>query len=731
MPPNANIYEVADALMRYIHPNNAKGTKGRPFMGNTMLSKGELLFNSDGVSRVTKTDAYHLDKPTHILSSPQSYDLLKASGYPQSKLGVRSTVQQDLGRENLRKKALFGSIANHDEGTIDPATAKDLQAAVGVNITSAGDMTKKDALKEAKKYSAEGAAGGLIGLILPALLGHPLGLLGAAAGASAAIIRHSDSFKTLLFGKEVDGSNKRDGSGVLSKSVVSFIQDKFPTMLKFGLAGIIPGAITGLGILPGLFAGAGIGFLKTSDEARRGLFGDGVKIGDQQKEIINKLLPAGIKGAGVGALAGLITVGGPFGIAGGAIIGSAINMARTTDEFKDAVFGTEDKDGERVGGLLGEVGDAFSPLKDAANDLKESIKKSVQTNILQPLSDFLNPFIKEIPHLLGIIPNAINNMLENTIGLSISSLVKDYIIRPLSMPFKALTKAAGGIFKAVTSPLRLLGTVGRRIRGNQILAQRADDMTASERIDFMNNKLNNVTQRWMKKRYQKTGQKFDTFLADIGTENGATLEQAKGLMDNLGTLTDTQKGLSASKKSNEKELRDALNKAAGGLLPKKAVDEAMKKIRAGKSEDVVKILRKYALGKGKGGLTSTELDEVLGSATKGGKSIKELLTDNKSINERIGKFSNRTDKDLSDAEQKTVDMFRRMGINVDITDKKQLTKLKKLLGTEITNIEAGADRGETIDEQLSNNVKGIFDYVEKIVNEGIKVSFGDKDNKKP
>ena len=90
--------DYALAFLRGVDRSFAKGTMGKPFMGNTMLSKGELLFNSDGVSRVKKTDAYRIDKPTHILSSPQSYDLLKASGYPQNKLGVRSTVQQDLGK---------------------------------------------------------------------------------------------------------------------------------------------------------------------------------------------------------------------------------------------------------------------------------------------------------------------------------------------------------------------------------------------------------------------------------------------------------------------------------------------------------------------------------------------------------------------------------------------------------------------------------------------------------
>ena len=474
-----NPAELAYKAVSLFNKNNAKGTMGKPFMGNTMLSKGELLFNSDGVSRVKKTDAYRIDKPTHILSSPQSYDLLKASGYPQNKLGVRSTVQQDLGRENLKKKSIINNLPNHDEGTVEVS---------GANST----------LKEAKNWLPEGAAGGLVGILATLLTGLPVGL-GAIGGATASIISNSDKFKEALFGKIDEGTGKRDGSGAVSKSIVDFAQKNFPTMFKYGLAGIIPSMlIPGIGILPGLLAGAGVGFFKSSDEARRGLFGDGLKIGDQQKDIINKLLPAGLKGAGIGAAAGLITVGGPFGIAGGAILGSALGMANTTEEFKTAIFGN----GDDEEGLLGAVGEAFQPLKDAANDLKDSIKQSVQQNIIQPLNDFINPFVKQIPHMLSIIPEYVNKFLDSQIGLTLKNIVKNTIGRPVGAIVKAGSKLAGGAFKVATSPLRLLGAAGRKMRAGQIMDMRADDMTASERINFMNTKLNPITQRRMLKQYQ-------------------------------------------------------------------------------------------------------------------------------------------------------------------------------------------------------------------------------------
>ena len=119
----------------------------------------------------------------------------------------------------------------------------------------------------------------------------------------------------------------------------------------------------------------GQGFLaKARDSLRDGLnkwgealFGkqkneDGTEIATeftkQVKERAPKAFATGIAGAGVGLLNGMGTFGLlgsaflPGGPIGGAIVGSALGFVTQSDRFKDWLFGKEDENGERTGGLI-------------------------------------------------------------------------------------------------------------------------------------------------------------------------------------------------------------------------------------------------------------------------------------------------------------------------------------------------------------------------------------------
>ena len=92
---------VSKRFLRDYNANHAKGTIASiPFKGSTMLSKGEMLFNSKGIGVVKKTDAYNISEPTHILSSYDSNPLLKSMGMNP---GARRTPEQDLRSENNLK----------------------------------------------------------------------------------------------------------------------------------------------------------------------------------------------------------------------------------------------------------------------------------------------------------------------------------------------------------------------------------------------------------------------------------------------------------------------------------------------------------------------------------------------------------------------------------------------------------------------------------------------------
>ena len=82
----------------------------------------------------------------------------------------------------------------------------------------------------------------------------------------------------------------------------------------------------------------------------------GKEVWAEIKEKASKVLPSGLAGSAVGAMGGMMSggvlgtlVGGPIG---GALLGFAGGIASKSEKFKDWLFGPEDKDGNRAGGLI-------------------------------------------------------------------------------------------------------------------------------------------------------------------------------------------------------------------------------------------------------------------------------------------------------------------------------------------------------------------------------------------
>lgn len=82
----------------------------------------------------------------------------------------------------------------------------------------------------------------------------------------------------------------------------------------------------------------------------------GKEVWAEIKEKASKVLPSGLAGSAVGAMGGMMSggvlgtlVGGPIG---GALLGFAGGLASRSEKFKDWLFGPEDKDGNRAGGLI-------------------------------------------------------------------------------------------------------------------------------------------------------------------------------------------------------------------------------------------------------------------------------------------------------------------------------------------------------------------------------------------
>ena len=355
-----------------------------------------------------------------------------------------------------------------------------------------------------KKYGTAGIAGGLlgggVGLGLSALTGLPGGpIVGAAVGAIGNIARKSKTVNEALFGKIVgvdeDGNEEREG-GFIDAEVQKAVKKYVPSMAKFGLGGAAVGLLTPLGPVGGAIIGSAIGFMKKSDDFSGFLFGDEGIFSLEDKEKFKKALPNMGLGAAAGALTGLL--GGPFGLVGGALVGTAGGFLSTTDKFKELVLGKEydtgkqDKDGNpiiaRHGGLLGAIKSiTLDPVKNGVKYLKNTMVDFVQKDIMTPLKNGVKPIANMFKNMFESIgkgvTGVINHFFETKIGVPIQEFVTDKFLKPIEKAAKTVVsfpfKFMGSI---VSAPFKLLGFVGNNIRANQIKSGKDFGSTAEERL---------------------------------------------------------------------------------------------------------------------------------------------------------------------------------------------------------------------------------------------------------
>lgn len=685
--------------------NFAKGTMGTPFAGgNTMLSKGELLFDSTGMRRVNETAPYTLTEPTHILNSEDSYELLKILGMGAKDLGRKSTVQQDLAKENLIKNKLLNDIPNNAEANT-----------IGVSI----DKDKaKEIGNEAKLFIPEAAAGGLVGVIVSSLfnlIGGPL--LGGAIGAAGTLVAKSGKLQEALFGKEKDG--EREG-GIVKKEIIDKAKKYFPTMFKYGMAGIIPGLITPLGPLGGLMAGAAFGYVKSNEEFKNKYFGKtNLILSESEKSIIKKLLPGAGKGAVIGAATSLL-FGGPFGLLGNAVVGSAIGMMTTTDDFKESVFGRE-IDGVRQGGLLGAVSDAFKPLADAGRNLGSSIQKTIEENIIIPLRKFTVPLVHQIPRILGFLPRKLGEYIESKFAGTIESFIKNQIVDRFNPIATKVIGGTGKAFQLITTPVRKLGDIGDKMTAGAIQRYEADYMTAAERYRHMTQVMGNNN--------SYNGIELDKALMDMGAKgSNFTVEKAKALRDSLTKITDTETSLKGAIRNQDAMVSRALSTAFEGRINRKDIAKVEKLIRGGRTDEAMAQLRKHVVNGSDSGLTSQQFNDLMNSASsasKDGKSLLEIMQRRAVLNDRLDAVKNLTEDKRNEENNQIAKMLEGAGIkDIDINNRHDVEKLYKLLDTEIVNREANGTDREAIFKKNSDNITSLAENLQKISNEGIKIAIG-------
>lgn len=146
----------------------------------------------------------------------------------------------------------------------------------------------------------------------------------------------SEGIKVRIFGEKDENGEKVTKEGILQKA-------------QNGISNAVSSFHKGLaGWRHALFGGD----YNEDDDPEK----TGAETWKKIKEKASKMLPSGLTGAIVGAGGGAMTggilgtlVGGPIG---GALLGFAGGIASRSDKFKNWLFGPEDEEGNRVGGLI-------------------------------------------------------------------------------------------------------------------------------------------------------------------------------------------------------------------------------------------------------------------------------------------------------------------------------------------------------------------------------------------
>jgi beta-N-acetylglucosaminidase len=629
-------------------PGKARGTTGT-FSGRSALSKGETFFNKYGSGKVNKTGIYDVTTPSVILNAQDSYNLGLTSDKPDSL------------EECLRKE-------------------KEVARKAGYSISSNanGSVKFKDDLNEVKDKAPETAAGAILGAGA-GLLGMPGGIIGGALiGAAANFIRSSDKAKKFLFGDIDEATGKRNGEGVVNRKIVNFVNDKFPDMAKYGLAGIIPGAIAGFGPVGGFAIGAGISLLKNSATINDALFGAKGAIGEKEKDILKDLKEKGKHGAIAGGLTGLaaklIFKTSGLGILGGIVLGAGFDIMGSSGEFKNGLLGEIGPDGKRQGGVIGALADAFQPLRDASENFRDKLNETIEEGFIKPMHDFVTPFIHELPRIVTFIPRKISEFLDKTkLGKTIERKIDDWIGRPIKfITNKIFTPIVNGVLTVAKLPGRGLSAIGNRIRRGQIKRHDADYMTAQERLDFADTHDMGIT------GYNAS---YDKRLAAIGTEEGMSLDEATELRNNLYSITDTREGLKSSRKKAGKDIMKMLDnyEVDGVKLNSKTLKKVKQAIDSGRVENVEKMIREGGL-RGKGAaLTQDQYNNLFKSEGLGDAILK--YTD---LVNRENAVKNTADWD--EAKKGLKDQLAAAGVDID--NARDVDRYIKNLDTEINRIRA-------------------------------------------
>lgn len=416
----------------------------------------------------------------------------------------------------------------------------------------------KDKFKKAAPIAVGGAVTGMISSVLKAPLtgGSGLGVLGmqllpggilggAIMGMGVGLLKNSDTFKNILFGKQ-DENGERKGTW-LSKSFGN---------MKQKMAGVSP-------FLKNALKGGAVGAVTGATLAHMGVLGAAVSSG-----------PIGMGIAGLG-----------------------IGIASSTKKFQDWLFGTEefDDDGNSLGrknGYLGRVKNMINAniIEPIAFSFKKNMVELVdwtKDKITLPFRTAFGPILDSISGIKDNVVDFVKDRFED-IGNGITSMIRS----TLGKLFSPITTLIGKVGSALIGGTRVglqvaAAPLAMGLQGLNILTmgKRRKDYKDYRKAylaqEANGGMMNTLNEYWNKKRQDGQNVGFfdkvsDTINAYMGNgeiaesfRKGYVEEKTKQGQNKLGWLT---------AKDEKKKLRKDMKKEKDALSQWEEVDKYGRKL---------------------------------------------------------------------------------------------------------------------------------------------------------
>ena len=475
------------------------------------------------------------------------------------------------------------------------------------------------------------------------------------------------------FADNVYGSFK-DAKDWISKYIPQSVKDKFNIIAPYIKSGAAAGAVSGLLGGPfGLIGGA--------------LMGTTVGIVQNNDEIQNVLFGPGISNAiqkffgskkgstyaAVGATVGGL-VGGPFGAVGGLMLGTGLNFVKTSDTFQKYILGPK--------GLISRMDHFFGPTfmqtrKDIGEYIQEAITKPIE-NAMIPVGTALQIGLKKSFELL-------DKGLKNFVKPTVFNLGKSFAKKLDSNKYLAgaVGGAAGGALMGGPVGAILGGVVGSIAHGTGFDKKITDlGKLPGKMLTGFSNKLaaweiqsgngfNWSATERIEKMKTIGGSKLDKYMASEQYKLDTKLKDAK-----REDLIDVEMLLSAATGKNvdvKSALNETLTMAQNALITGGATSTTSNKV-----------LKKISDDKDKANISAVadiiEEDSKIPADKK-----KNLLAPNGNLAyaiERYATLCNFEDKYLKDEKGKAKAVSDLAEWGIDAKDKSQVSKATKLISKE-------------------------------------------------